>query len=769
MSASPELSSFDHNLSELSENEQYTTSSTSNADNVPRIKLKIRLNATTTPSVQQVSFDYEDSNNKKHKRKKKRSHTHKKHKHKHDDDITHMDDIRDSEQYSEQVDIDEDDDEEEEDDTNEEQEEYDDNKNYPSYHMPVGGKRPFAMLQQQQQQQEEGKEEDEDIYMDNENDIEDDDGYIDNSNNNSNNNNTYIKEIKYNDDHDSDDNEYEYDEEGDDEEGDDEEGDDEEGDDIDDSDINNSNNNPSKSKSKDNNKKPKKATISKSKKSSSKDKKRGRPIKSSSTKVTIPIIPPVSQLPPPSPPRKQHHSKDQKVDLKSHLLKLWDSLSKRDAYGFFLEPVDTSIVQDYLTVIKKPMDFSTMKKKVEHHKYKTIHDFRKDFLLIVQNAKLYNASNTIYWKSADKLEKYGLKSIDRVEKQINDLIYQQQKQKQKHHQKIAVTSSSLRKNSIIIKEEEVDILGLDGPTRKSAPSRVESETATREPSVDIQSSSRAMTPIKQSKKSKKKKVSEMGVIYGPDGTLHAVGGLNDLNGLIPTKQPFSQVPQLTSINPHALPSAFYQANRSVHDDWSNHKHFIQPSLFCDYGPFPFTTLGTGTPSVFYRPQDTRFVYSYFGDDVGEAYLKSVWQFMEELGLDEKATSISQHVTRGGWDIMKRVIDLMNNNNDNDKNNNDADYKEKEDVKGKGKEEIKEKEDLLKTEIGEFDIEKILNELQSQYKQNIQPQSQPAIPSQSSDNIINIATTSALPISSSSSINDPVLTTENSISSSTTNP
>lgn len=180
-----------------------------------------------------------------------------------------------------------------------------------------------------------------------------------------------------------------------------------------------------------------------------------------------------------------------------------------------------------------------MKRKIDHHKYKTVHDFRKDFLLIVQNAKLYNAPNTIYWKSADKLEKYGIKTIDRIEKQINDLIHQQQRkqqqlssstsnqqyswqQKQKH-QKIAVTSSSLRKDSIVVKEEEVDILGLDGPVRKST-NRVESEVTTREPSVDIQSSSRAITPIRQLKKKKKKKMSETGVIYGPDGTLHAVGG-----------------------------------------------------------------------------------------------------------------------------------------------------------------------------------------------------------------------------------------------------
>jgi hypothetical protein len=30
--------------------------------------------------------------------------------------------------------------------------------------------------------------------------------------------------------------------------------------------------------------------------------------------------------------------------------------NRKDAYGFFLEPVDQSVITDYSTVIKRPMD-----------------------------------------------------------------------------------------------------------------------------------------------------------------------------------------------------------------------------------------------------------------------------------------------------------------------------------------------------------------------------------------------------------------------------
>lgn len=332
------------------------------------------------------------------------------------------------------------------------------------------------------------------------------------------------------------------------------------------------------------------------------------------------------------------------------------------------------------------MDFSTLRQKIENGSYTTMDDFRTDFLLIVQNAKLYNAPDTIYWKSADKLESYGIKAIDRAEKLVQESFASQPPPpppsltpRANSRQYPWQQQQYSRKDSTTVKEEEVDILGLDGPARKA--SRAESERTTREPSLDT-SLSRATTPMRQHmKKKKKKKMTDAGVIYGPDGSIHAVGGgklkkevsvrrefciliccivciVNDLHSLLPMKQSFSDRPQLTTINPQALPSAFYQVNRSIHDDWANHKHFIQPSVFCDYGPFPFTTLGSSTPAMFYRPQDAHYVFPLYGDDTGEAYLKSVWQYMGDLGLDEKATSLSRHITRGAYDVMAAVIDNM---------------------------------------------------------------------------------------------------------------
>ena len=56
--------------------------------------------------------------------------------------------------------------------------------------------------------------------------------------------------------------------------------------------------------------------------------------------------------------------------------------NRKDAYGFFLEPVDTEMVTDYLTIIKQPMDFGTMRRKVAKNEYQTMDQFKVNHSLV---------------------------------------------------------------------------------------------------------------------------------------------------------------------------------------------------------------------------------------------------------------------------------------------------------------------------------------------------------------------------------------------------
>jgi hypothetical protein len=325
--------------------------------------------------------------------------------------------------------------------------------------------------------------------------------------------------------------------------------------------------------------------------------------------------------------------------------------------------VNPKLVPDYLKIIKTPMDFSTMRSKIDKDRYTSIDQFRHDFNLITTNAKLYNSIDTIYWKSADKVQDYGTKMIDRAEKTIADEgitaspepgFNAAQRKNSLSSRKLSVSFTGRKDSASMIKEEEVDIMGLDNiPLRK--PSKG-GDPDTRETSVDI-ASSRALTPNRtlSTYKKKKKKMADTGVVYGPDGSLYGVGGVGDLNSLVPLVPSFSDPPQLTTVNPAALPSAFY-ANRHAADDWFHNKHIIHSAHFCDYGPF--TTLGGQSPGAFYTAQDAAYIYPLYGDDRGEAYLKSLWDFISDgdmPSLAEKVDETSRYLTRGAWDVVKDIL------------------------------------------------------------------------------------------------------------------
>ncbi|RKP34928.1 hypothetical protein BJ085DRAFT_22556 [Dimargaris cristalligena] len=72
----------------------------------------------------------------------------------------------------------------------------------------------------------------------------------------------------------------------------------------------------------------------------------------------------------------------------------------------FMHPVNADEVPDYYTVIKEPMDLTTLESNVEAEMYPTMEEFSKDVRKVFRNCKSYNAENTIYYKCAVKLEKF---------------------------------------------------------------------------------------------------------------------------------------------------------------------------------------------------------------------------------------------------------------------------------------------------------------------------------------------------------------------------
>ncbi|KAL0818209.1 hypothetical protein ABMA28_008714 [Loxostege sticticalis] len=85
------------------------------------------------------------------------------------------------------------------------------------------------------------------------------------------------------------------------------------------------------------------------------------------------------------------------------LHKLLRLLRQRDASDIFTEPVDLNEVPDYSTIVKHPMDLSTMGKKLDRGAYRSVDDVEADFRLMIDNCLTYNNKDTVFYKAGIKM------------------------------------------------------------------------------------------------------------------------------------------------------------------------------------------------------------------------------------------------------------------------------------------------------------------------------------------------------------------------------
>uniref|UniRef100_A0A8C3G794 Bromodomain containing 7 n=1 Tax=Cyclopterus lumpus TaxID=8103 RepID=A0A8C3G794_CYCLU len=80
--------------------------------------------------------------------------------------------------------------------------------------------------------------------------------------------------------------------------------------------------------------------------------------------------------------------------------------------AFFSFPVTDLIAPGYSMIIRRPMDFSTIKDKVKKNYYQSLDELKMDFRVMCENAMIYNKPETIYHKAARKLLHSGLKILN---------------------------------------------------------------------------------------------------------------------------------------------------------------------------------------------------------------------------------------------------------------------------------------------------------------------------------------------------------------------
>ncbi|KAG8515523.1 ATPase family AAA domain-containing protein 2 [Galemys pyrenaicus] len=106
----------------------------------------------------------------------------------------------------------------------------------------------------------------------------------------------------------------------------------------------------------------------------------------------LPVAPPPEPRPMTAEELKRLEEQEEDTfrELRIFLRNVTHRLAIDKRFRVFTKPVDLDEVPDYVTVIKQPMDLSSVISKIDLHKYLTVKDYLSDIDLICSNALEYN-------------------------------------------------------------------------------------------------------------------------------------------------------------------------------------------------------------------------------------------------------------------------------------------------------------------------------------------------------------------------------------------
>ncbi|XP_022982158.1 bromodomain-containing protein 9 isoform X1 [Cucurbita maxima] len=105
---------------------------------------------------------------------------------------------------------------------------------------------------------------------------------------------------------------------------------------------------------------------------------------------------------------------------KKLLIFILDRLQKKDTHGVFSQPVDQNELPDYHVLIENPMDFGTVRAKLDGGAYANLEQFEEDIFLICSNAMKYNASDTVFFRQARSIQELAKRDFENLRRESSD-------------------------------------------------------------------------------------------------------------------------------------------------------------------------------------------------------------------------------------------------------------------------------------------------------------------------------------------------------------
>ncbi|GAB5368126.1 hypothetical protein AAMO2058_001291500 [Amorphochlora amoebiformis] len=98
-----------------------------------------------------------------------------------------------------------------------------------------------------------------------------------------------------------------------------------------------------------------------------------------------------------------------------------DRLVREDGYAVFLHPVSDSVAPNYSRIIKTPMDFTLIRKRLRGLEYDSLENLRQHINLVWRNALDYNPAENMVAKLALRLQRLSIGLFQRLEDRLKVL------------------------------------------------------------------------------------------------------------------------------------------------------------------------------------------------------------------------------------------------------------------------------------------------------------------------------------------------------------
>ncbi|CDO69700.1 hypothetical protein BN946_scf184851.g88 [Trametes cinnabarina] len=82
----------------------------------------------------------------------------------------------------------------------------------------------------------------------------------------------------------------------------------------------------------------------------------------------------------------------------------FEKVISHDRQGYFKSPVNRNEVPDYYDIIREPMCWDIIDRRLDSHEYLDLAEFKRDVELVVTNAMMYNQANTPFYRTALRIQ-----------------------------------------------------------------------------------------------------------------------------------------------------------------------------------------------------------------------------------------------------------------------------------------------------------------------------------------------------------------------------